>query len=150
MPGNLPQLHDVILPASPGWWPLPWTAWLLILLCLLAAVALLYTGLRLWKRLRTRQQLSRAWQEALKVSLARGENLADSVNCFLKRLSIQYRNPATGNWSQETWSDFLQSQIPDSQQALLRQMLEERYQAHSNLSQEQASALVQSCIRRWL
>lgn len=149
MKPSLPALHDIILPAPPEWWPLPWTAWLLALLMLLILGALAWWTWRQVKRLRRRRFLLDEWGQALAQSEHALDNPCDLANQFLKRASAYLGNTDAPLASDAQWQQLLQQSVPEKARPTLDDLLSSRYQLNSAIGHREVDSLVRQCIRRW-
>lgn len=102
-PASLQNLHDIVLPAPPGWWP-PAPGWYVLAVLLLAFA--LWWGRRAWQRWRA----DRYRREALKAfrALQADPGRLAALPGLLKRTALAaWGREAVAALSGEAWHRFL-------------------------------------------
>lgn len=117
-PAAGPELHDIHLPAPPGWWP-PAPGWWLAGLALLLAIAF---GVRwLWRRERRRRWRRRVRAELERIAAAHARSadprqLSISLSHLLRRAS-RLLAPHAAALRGDAWLDFLDARLPPGEAA---------------------------------
>lgn len=114
-----PQLHDIVLPIEPSYWPLAIGWWLVIAISL---IALIFTTTTVIKHLKY-------WKVK---RLAQGK-LADCTSCdeinqLLKQVAIHYcTRQDIGPMKNAQWTNFLMSNLAESQRETLNDIHQALY-----------------------
>lgn len=149
-------LHDIHLPATPGWWP-PAPGWWL--LAALVAIVLFFATrwlLRRWRLQRWRTRVRGALDRIAASHAAQPDSvrLATEISNFLRRVTLSLE-PAAAALKGEAWLDFLDARMAPEQSAAApfrsgagRALLELPYR-RAAADDQQAQALLE-LSRRWL
>lgn len=104
-PASLAKLHDIVLPAAPGWWP-PAPAWYGLALVLVAVV--LWQLYRYWRRYRCNRYRRAALFELQNIERACDPEAVLALPGLLKRTAIlAYSRDQVAALSQDNWLRFL-------------------------------------------
>jgi hypothetical protein len=150
-----PELRDIHLPQTPGWWP-PAPGWWLLAFVLLALLAF---GLRhLWRReqrRRWRRRVRAELEQIVATHAASGDSLrlATDLSRLLRRASLLLDARAAALRG-EAWLEFLDARMPPgaptfraaAAEALVDAPFRRPGDGHANVD---APALI-TLVRRWL
>ncbi|MGB0832890.1 MAG: DUF4381 domain-containing protein [Psychrobium sp.] len=133
-----PQLHDIVVPANPGIWPLAIGWWLLIALI----VSLFGIAISHFMSHRRRWAIKRLALE----KLPNCESCND-INQLLKQVAIHYC-PAQniGPLTDKQWTNFLAKNLPNAQHETLNDI----HQALYRPEHAQYQAQYQTLAQHWL
>jgi len=146
----LAQLHDILLPAAPGWWPLAPGWWLLIIVLLSLIAFLLWRHQRQKNRNRYRQEARAEMQHLLAASLAPADFL-QACSVLLRRTAltaqpvlfpVDIQGDAWLKWLEQ----YAPSTAPDFTQGIGRELSLGLYRASPSVNQPALAAL----IERWI
>jgi hypothetical protein len=143
-----PQLHDIHLPAAPGFWP-PAPGWWLLALILFSIVA---ASVWKWRQVRIRRQRHRAVLAQLQhvrnewLRHADSQRFAADVSAFLRRLA-RVREPASVALPGPAWLDHLRLHGAEFDAAAQRALLEAPYRPGVPIDVDALYAQVERHVR---
>lgn len=138
-------LHDIVLPDPVGFWPPPWSFWLLPgALLVLACLCWLFLRplLRRWRR--QRRALA-AWRN-LRQSCSHPEELSAALNRLLKTVLVAAGQSQVACLSGTAWRVCLKTLIPPADHTLLDSFLDSLYRPRSDCDRR----ALERAAPRWL
>jgi hypothetical protein len=150
-PASGPELHDIHLPAAPGWWP-PAPGWWIVAAVVLAAIVYLCVKVYLYTK---RRRLQRAIMGEFDRCVASGNNdpaqLAACLSQFLRRLALRIA-PQAAAYRDEQWMAYLDEQAGTDQfsRGIGRALLEAPYDPHATYDSFALISLVRRLTRNVL
>lgn len=103
----LAQLHDIQLPAEPGWWPLA-TGWWLVMATVVFAVAVALVGGYWWRRTAAKRAALAEWQRIVEANVSDQQRLV-ALAQLLKRAAMS-RDAEVAALTDQRWADYLNQQ----------------------------------------
>lgn len=103
----LAQLHDIQLPAEPGWWPLAMGWWLTFAALGLALVAILL-GRYWWRRTAVKRAALAEWRTIAEADVDEQQRLI-ALAQLLKRAAIS-QDAAAAGLTEQRWAAYLNQQ----------------------------------------
>jgi Domain of unknown function (DUF4381) len=145
------ELHDIHLPAAPGWWP-PAPGWWIAAAIVLAAMT--YLCVKVYQYAKQRR-LQRAVMGELDRCVESGRNdpaqLAACLSQFLRRLALRTA-PQAAAYRGEQWVTYLDEQVGTDQfsRGVGRVLLDAPYDPHPIYDSSALIALVRRLTRNTL
>lgn len=103
----LSQLHDIQLPAEPGFWPLA-TGWWLLIAGIIGVVVIAIAARYWWRRTALKRAAMAEWQEIASSNLE-GQALLTALAQLLKRVAVNLDANAAALTDQR-WAEYLNQQ----------------------------------------